>query len=227
MFVPSACVSTPTWRPASGGVTNCAPGGAGTARTTSASVTSCAVMRSALTLGTCGLPSPALRSVMRLVLFVRERHQKTTSSCALAIRTCEEIVDDAVCAPLDNSSTLTPEYPTEAPEGRLAECCAAMGASQFVVAGNGIHRSGVRVMAQLAEYTSSRELLWNLTLRELRGRYKRSVLGWTWSLLNPLSSVVIFSVVFGFFFQIKPPVGDPSGLHNFAVFLLCGLLSWN
>jgi len=82
-------------------------------------------------------------------------------------------------------------------------------------------------MAQLAEYTSSRELLWNLTLRELRGRYKRSVLGWTWSLLNPLSSVVIFSVVFGFFFQIKPPVGDPSGLHNFAVFLLCGLLSWN
>jgi ABC-type polysaccharide/polyol phosphate export permease len=82
-------------------------------------------------------------------------------------------------------------------------------------------------MARLAEYTSSRELLWNLTLRELRGRYKRSVLGWMWSLLNPLSSVVIFSIVFGFFFQIEPPVGDPSGLHNFAVFLLCGLLSWN
>ncbi|MDQ6854273.1 MAG: ABC transporter permease [Actinomycetota bacterium] len=82
-------------------------------------------------------------------------------------------------------------------------------------------------MAQLAEYASSRELLWNLTLRELRGRYKRSVLGWTWSLLNPLSSVLIFSVVFGFFLQIKPPIGHPSGLDNFAAFLLCALLPWN
>jgi ABC-type polysaccharide/polyol phosphate export permease len=82
-------------------------------------------------------------------------------------------------------------------------------------------------MARLAEYTSSRELLWNLTLRELRGRYKRSVLGWTWSLLNPLSSVLIFSVVFAFFLRIEPPVGHPSGLDNFAAFLLCGLLPWN
>src|SRR3954464_11960776 len=82
-------------------------------------------------------------------------------------------------------------------------------------------------MSRLREFAGTQDLAINLTLRELRGRYKRSVLGWTWSLLNPLSSVVIFSVVFGFFFQIKPPVGDPSGLHNFAVFLLCGLLSWN
>jgi ABC-type polysaccharide/polyol phosphate export permease len=82
-------------------------------------------------------------------------------------------------------------------------------------------------MARLAEYTSSRELLWNLTLRELRGRYKRSVLGWTWSLVNPLSSVLIFTVVFSFFLRIEPPVGQPSGLDNFAVFLLCGLLPWN
>src|SRR5680860_302495 len=76
-------------------------------------------------------------------------------------------------------------------------------------------------------YADARELTWNLTLRELRGRYKRSTLGWTWSLLNPLSTVLVFSIVFKFFLKIEPPVGDPSGLHNFALFLLCGLVAWN
>jgi lipopolysaccharide transport system permease protein len=82
-------------------------------------------------------------------------------------------------------------------------------------------------MTRIAEYVGARELTWNLTLRELRGRYKRSVLGWTWSLLNPLSTVLVFSIVFKLFLKIEPPVGDPSGLHNFALFLLCGLIAWN
>ncbi len=82
-------------------------------------------------------------------------------------------------------------------------------------------------MTRLAEYAEARELTLNLMLRELRGRYKRSALGWTWSLLNPLSTVLVFSVVFAFFLNIDPPVGDPSGLHNFAMFLLCGLLPFN
>jgi len=82
-------------------------------------------------------------------------------------------------------------------------------------------------MTRLAEYADARELTVNLTLRELRSRYKRSALGWTWSLLNPLSTVIVFSIVFAFFLKIKPPVGNPSGLHNFAMFLLCGLLPFN
>ena len=82
-------------------------------------------------------------------------------------------------------------------------------------------------MSSVAEIVESRELIANLTLRELRGRYKRSVLGWTWSLLNPLSTVVIYTVVFGVLLKADPPKGDPSGVHNFAVWLLCGLLPWN
>ena len=39
-------------------------------------------------------------------------------------------------------------------------------------------------MAALREYAGTRELVVNLTLRELRSKYKKSVLGWTWSLLN-------------------------------------------
>lgn len=82
-------------------------------------------------------------------------------------------------------------------------------------------------MTTLAEYRSSRELLTHLTLRELRGKYKRSTLGWAWSLLNPLSTMVIFTLVFRLFFRVEAPVGEPSGLKNFALFLLCGLLPWN
>src|SRR5438067_3354522 len=39
--------------------------------------------------------------------------------------------------------------------------------------------------------------------------------------------MVIFTIVFSFFLKVKPPVGNPSGLHNFAFFLLCGMLPWN
>jgi len=77
------------------------------------------------------------------------------------------------------------------------------------------------------EYKSARELTLNLTLRELKGKYKRSALGWTWSLLNPLATIAIFSIVFKYFLQIKPPDGDPSGLKNFALFLVAALLPWN
>jgi ABC-type polysaccharide/polyol phosphate export permease len=82
-------------------------------------------------------------------------------------------------------------------------------------------------VSTVTEIAASRELIVNLTLRELRGRYKRSVLGWTWSLLNPLATVGIYTLVFKFFFRIGAPVGQPSGLTNYAVYLLCGLLAWN
>jgi len=70
------------------------------------------------------------------------------------------------------------------------------------------------------------DLLMNLTLRDLRSKYKRSVLGWTWSVLNPLVAVVVYSAVFSIFLRIEPSVGDPSGLDSYAVFLLVTLLPW-
>ncbi len=82
-------------------------------------------------------------------------------------------------------------------------------------------------MTTISDLRSSRELFVNLTLRELRGKYKRSVLGWLWSMLNPLATMAIFALVFAFFLRVEVPVGDPSGLHVFAFFLLCGLLPYN
>jgi len=80
---------------------------------------------------------------------------------------------------------------------------------------------------RITELAASRELVVNLTLRELRGRYKRSVLGWAWSLLNPLATMAIFSIVFIYFLKVTFPPGQPSGFDSFPFALLIGLLPWN
>jgi ABC-type polysaccharide/polyol phosphate export permease len=82
-------------------------------------------------------------------------------------------------------------------------------------------------MSAVLRVFHARELLWNLTLRELRTKYRRSFLGWAWSMLNPLATVAIYAFVFGVLFESNVPAGDPSGLSGFAYFLLCALLPWN
>lgn len=81
-------------------------------------------------------------------------------------------------------------------------------------------------MSVLTELRDARELFWNLTLREVRGKYKRTWLGHGWSLLNPLAQMLIFTVVFGFVLRADPGPGDPSGVHNFALWLASALLPW-
>jgi lipopolysaccharide transport system permease protein len=82
-------------------------------------------------------------------------------------------------------------------------------------------------MSYFSEVLSSRELLANLTLREIRGQYKRTVFGQLWSLVNPLASMLVYTVVFAFILRVQPDPGNPSGLNIFALWLLCGLLPWN
>lgn len=79
----------------------------------------------------------------------------------------------------------------------------------------------------LQDFKDSRELLTNLTARELKGKYKGSVLGWGWSLLNPLATMVIYTFVFSFVLRVEIPVGERTGIKVFALWLVCGLLVWN
>lgn len=72
-----------------------------------------------------------------------------------------------------------------------------------------------------------RNLLYLLSLKELRTRYKKSFLGWTWSLLNPLVQMMIFTVIFLYVFKATPPIGEPSGLQNFPLYFLSGVLPFN
>ena len=83
------------------------------------------------------------------------------------------------------------------------------------------------VIAPVERVAAAHELLWNLTLRELRTKYRKSVLGWSWSMLNPLATVAIYSFVFGHLFGADAPVGLHSGVRTFALYLLCALLLAN
>lgn len=80
---------------------------------------------------------------------------------------------------------------------------------------------------RLSGFPAARSLLFNLTLRENRTKYKRSVMGWAWSMVNPLATMLIFTFVFGVFLDIQPHRGEPSGLQSFGFFLICALLPWN
>jgi len=84
----------------------------------------------------------------------------------------------------------------------------------------------VAFLTSLRDLGSSRELVGNLTLREVRGKYKRTALGQLWSLLNPLATMVIFTVVFGVLLRVEVPPGSPSGIDVFALWLMCGLIPW-
>jgi ABC-type polysaccharide/polyol phosphate export permease len=76
------------------------------------------------------------------------------------------------------------------------------------------------------ELRNSRELFNNLTLRELRSKYKRSWLGWTWSMINPLAYTAIYTIVFKYFLHAVAAPGA-NGLNVYALWLLCALLPWN
>ncbi len=82
-------------------------------------------------------------------------------------------------------------------------------------------------MSTPAQVLSYRTLIANLAQRDLKARYKRSLLGWLWSLLNPAATLGIYTLVFGVFLE-----GTAPGLGNgkppvFALYLFCGLLIWN
>lgn len=81
-------------------------------------------------------------------------------------------------------------------------------------------------MRFIQEIRDCKELLLNLTMRELKGKYKRTMLGQLWSLANPLAQMLIYTAVFAFVMRVKPDPGNPSGIDNFALWLMAGLLPW-
>lgn len=82
-------------------------------------------------------------------------------------------------------------------------------------------------MSSPATVWSYRTWIGNLARRELTAKHKRSVLGWTWSLINPASTLAIYTVVFGVFLRIEPPFAGNGETKSFALFLFIGLIIWN
>src|SRR3989440_390225 len=65
-----------------------------------------------------------------------------------------------------------------------------------------------------------RELLYFLTWRDVKVRYKQTALGAAWAVIQPVLTMVIFTVVFGHFARI------PSDGAPYPIFSYCGLLPW-
>lgn len=70
------------------------------------------------------------------------------------------------------------------------------------------------------ELWAYRELLWVLAQRDIKVRYKQTVLGAAWALLRPVTLMAIFSVVFGHLARM------PSDGYPYPIFVLAGLLPW-
>jgi ABC-type polysaccharide/polyol phosphate export permease len=70
----------------------------------------------------------------------------------------------------------------------------------------------------LRELFNYRQLVALLVVRELKVRYKRSVFGLLWTMLNPLLLMIVYTVVF--------TTVMASGQKNFSIFLLAALLPW-
>jgi len=71
----------------------------------------------------------------------------------------------------------------------------------------------------LRELFQRRNLIWELIARNLKVRYRRSVFGILWSILNPLFNALVFTFVFSTL--LKSPI------ERFAVFVTVGLVVWN
>ena len=72
----------------------------------------------------------------------------------------------------------------------------------------------------LKELWAYRELLWVLTERDIKVRYKQTVLGAAWAVIQPLMLMVVFSVFFGKLAKM------PSDGIPYPIFAYCGLLPW-
>lgn len=82
------------------------------------------------------------------------------------------------------------------------------------------------MLASATETWSYRELIWNLTSREVKVKYKRSILGWLWSLINPAATLAIYTVVFSTFLRVDPPVAGDGETSSFALYLFIALIGW-
>ncbi len=73
----------------------------------------------------------------------------------------------------------------------------------------------------------SASLIYHFAERESKARYKRSLLGWFWSFMNPLTTVLVYNFVFGVVYGAKAPLTDNGKAESFGLYLFTGLVVWS
>jgi len=77
------------------------------------------------------------------------------------------------------------------------------------------------MLTRLAALWADRKVCWLLVKRDLRVRYSQSLLGWVWSIVEPLANSAVYFVIFGVLFGARDAGQDP-----YMLFLIIGLLVW-
>lgn len=84
-----------------------------------------------------------------------------------------------------------------------------------------IEAGGHPVLARLREVWQRREILYFLAWRDVKVRYKQTVLGVAWAVIQPVSTMVVFSIFFGYLGRM------PSDGLPYPIFTFCALLPWS
>lgn len=72
-----------------------------------------------------------------------------------------------------------------------------------------------------------RALAWQFARRDVEGRYRGSLLGLTWTVINPLVLLATYTLVFGGIFAARWPEARSQGLGSYGLALFCGLAAFN
>jgi lipopolysaccharide transport system permease protein len=83
----------------------------------------------------------------------------------------------------------------------------------------------IRIFKNLKELYRYRVLIQNLVQRELKARYRGTVLGFLWSFFNPLLLMIVYTAVFGLIISPRDPAFESKPLV-YALYLFCGILPW-
>lgn len=74
------------------------------------------------------------------------------------------------------------------------------------------------VIQRIRNIYAYKDMIYSLVRRELRGRYKGSVLGFLWTYINPLCQVIVYSMVFSVIFRVN--------IDKFYLYLIIGMMPW-
>jgi lipopolysaccharide transport system permease protein len=78
--------------------------------------------------------------------------------------------------------------------------------------------------AIVASFWNHRHLIWQMTKRDVAGRYRGSIMGLAWSFFNPVLMLIVYTFVFAVVFKARWGVGVHEGKAEFAIILFVGLI---
>jgi len=81
-----------------------------------------------------------------------------------------------------------------------------------------------QLLKEIKDICHWKELLWQMVGREVKARYKQSILGYFWVILNPLAQMLVMSFAFSLILRI--PTNSSSNIP-YSIFLFVALLPWN